>query len=62
MHAWGDTPGCCRSRGAGEGGHGGGGGGAPVYLIAPSGGVVPPGELVPLSPSDPKIGEAEKED
>lgn len=25
----------------------------PIYLIAPSGGVVPPGELVPLSPSNP---------
>lgn len=39
----------------------GGGGGAPVYLIAPSGGVVPPGELVPLSPSNPKIDEENKE-
>ncbi len=26
---------------------------APVYLIAPSGGIVAPGELVPLSPSSP---------
>ena len=34
---------------------GSGGGGAPVYLIAPSGGLVPPGELVPLSPADSKI-------
>ena len=29
--------------------------GTGVYLIAPAGGVVPPGELVPLSPSDPKL-------
>ncbi len=28
---------------------------APVYLIAPSGGIVPPGELFPISPSDPNI-------
>lgn len=27
---------------------------APVYLIAPSGGIVPPGQLVPMSPSTPK--------
>lgn len=37
-----------------------GGGGAPVYLIAPSGGLVPPGELVPLSPSDPKADHKKK--
>ncbi len=33
------------------GGHGFGAGG--VYMITPSGGLVPPGELVPLSPSSP---------
>ncbi|MFT5189292.1 MAG: hypothetical protein ACI9DF_004423 [Verrucomicrobiales bacterium] len=38
------------------GGLGGvGANGGAVYLISPSGGVVPPGELAPLSPSDPKI-------
>ena len=26
---------------------------APVYLIAPSGGIVPPGEFSPVSPSSP---------
>ena len=44
------------------GGLGGvGANGGAVYLISPSGGVVPPGELVPLSPSDPKIDEKDKE-
>ena len=32
-----------------------GGGGAPVYLISHSGGLVPPGEFVPLSHSYPEV-------
>ena len=36
---------------------------APVYLIAPSGGLIPPGDvLVPMSPSDPKIDDKDKKD
>ncbi|NCF84281.1 MAG: hypothetical protein GWQ08_01950 [Verrucomicrobiaceae bacterium] len=37
-------------------------GGAPVYLIAPSGGVIPPGELVPISPSDSKIDDKKQDE